>query len=135
MLGRHEVGIGDDQPGLDAGAVERVIADGADAVALACRKQPVPQRQRLLRCDEQLVAEIAGEAGARDGDRAILMRKLGEIEQFQFLDAIKAGSTQYGERGRPLQRQAGDGLSLLGNGHVEADGAIDQPGQMPLLAA
>ena len=47
MLGGDEVGIGDDQPGLEPGAVERGVADGADAAQFARLEQPVPQRQRL----------------------------------------------------------------------------------------
>jgi len=46
MFGGDEIGVGDDQPGLDAGTVERAIADGADAVQASGLEQAVPQRER-----------------------------------------------------------------------------------------
>ena len=42
MFRRRKIGIGDDQAGLQAGAVERGIADGAYALRLAGFHQPVP---------------------------------------------------------------------------------------------
>ena len=63
------------------------------------------------------------------------MREIGEVEELQLLDAGKSGFAQHGEGGRTLQRQAGDGFGFFFDMHVEADGAVEQPRQMPLLAA
>jgi hypothetical protein len=42
MFRRRKIGIGDDQPGLEAGTVEHGVADGADAPRLSGLHKPVP---------------------------------------------------------------------------------------------
>src|ERR671928_1088483 len=53
---------------FDAGHVERVERRGLDAMRLSSFHQRVPHRQRLLALDPNLVAEVAGVAGAADPD-------------------------------------------------------------------
>ena len=81
LLGGHGVpgarvlGVEQDQPGLDAGDVERADARGADPVVLAGGEHPVPHGERAVDRDPDLVAAVARVARARDahvdpGDRA-----------------------------------------------------------------
>ena len=66
VFGIDEFGIGQQQAGLDARHFQRGVTDRADAARLTCGNQRVPQGARVFRRDPQLVAEVAGEAGARD---------------------------------------------------------------------
>src|SRR6185312_16592045 len=73
MLGGDEIGIGDDQPGLQPRAVECGVADGADTAPLACLPEAVPDTEGEPCLYEKLVAQIASKTGARNGDAAVLM--------------------------------------------------------------
>ncbi len=88
---------------------------------------------------EQLVAEIAGETGARNGDLLVpgtaIMREFGNVENLQPFDVGETGVAQHCKRSRTLQGQTGDGFGFFLHDHLEAYGAVEQPGQMPLLRA
>ena len=89
MFRRRKIGVSDDQSGFEAGAVERSIADGADAARLPGLHQPVPQAERQFRGGEEFIAEIAGKAGARNRYGSVLMAEINQIEDLQVLDAGK----------------------------------------------
>ncbi len=59
----------EDQPGLDAQHVERLEPERLEPVRLARGPDRVPHRGPVGRMAEDLVAELAGVAGARDHDR------------------------------------------------------------------
>ena len=64
-----ELVAGEDQAGLDAHHVERFEAERHQPVRLARLPDGVEHGERVLRMAEDLVAELAGIAGARDDDR------------------------------------------------------------------
>ena len=59
----------EDQAGLDAQHVERVEAERDQALRRARRHDRVPDRLAVVGVAEDLVAELAAVAGARDDDR------------------------------------------------------------------
>jgi hypothetical protein len=71
VLGGGEVVIGDDQPGFEPRAVQRVVADGAQAAMFAGLPKAIPEAERELRFDKKFIAEVAGEAGAGNGYGAV----------------------------------------------------------------
>ena len=91
---------GEDQPGLDAHHVERRHAHRLQPVRLAGLPHRVEHFFRVARMAQDLVAELAGVAGARDHDRhALRIADAGdrEAEPFEFGD-------------RRLQRRGPDDL-------------------------
>ena len=96
---------------------------------------PVPQRQRNIGGREKLVAEVAREAGPGNGDLVTLMVETCQLEGLKGLDTGKPCGVEHRKAGRPLQSQRGKRLGFLVDRHVEAIGAVGQPGQVALLAA
>ena len=74
MFGQHEAR-------LDARDVQRLRADGADAARAAGRHQRVPDRLGGSRAHPQLIAQIAGEAGARHRQRLRADRETADLER------------------------------------------------------
>ena len=64
-----ELVVGEDQAGLDAQHVERLEAERRQAARRALPPDRVPDAERVLGMAEDLVAELAGIAGARHDDR------------------------------------------------------------------
>src|SRR5688572_991502 len=135
LVGRVEIHLGLDEPRLDARDLERVRAHRADAVDPALVEQRVPQPERLRRVDPQLVAEVAGEAGARHRELGALKLEEPDLEGLQVLHARAADRLQHGAAGRALQREAGDVVRVLDDGDVEAEGVARQPVELAFLRA
>ncbi len=91
--------------------------------------------ERARRVDPQLVAEIAGEAGARHHQFAAGEREVADVEGLQILDARAADRLQHGAAGRALQRQRGDVVRVLDDLDVETEGRARQPVELALLRA
>ena len=80
--------------------------------------------------DPQLVAEVAGETGARNPERRAAEREMPDVEGLRLLDARKAHAFQDGTGGRPLQRQPGQRIADVAHAHVvEAERAFLEPGR------
>src|SRR5690606_18224614 len=131
-LGRFEIGAADDEAGLDAGEVERRIADRPEAEVAPGGPEAVPDSQCLVLRHPQLIAEIAGEAGARDGQAGL---RLGDAEGLQAGQAAETGRLENGKAGRALEREAGDLFALIADLDLETPGDIVQPPVLRLLAA
>ena len=82
---RIVVGV-EQQVGFDAQHVEHAEADGDDAHRLALVEDRVPHHRRILAAHEDLVAALAGVAGARDHDRRAEQRGLHVVEILQVAD-------------------------------------------------
>ena len=85
----REIIVGKDQPRLDAHHVERFEPHRLQPMFLARLPDRVEYGERILRVTEDLVAEFAGIAGARNDDRrAFEMADAadGEAEPFEFAD-------------------------------------------------
>ena len=114
LLAAEEVDVDQQQPGLDARDVEREHAGRLDVERPARLPSARPTRAtRVLARHPDLVAEIAGVAGARDvdrhaGDRAAASR--GSTSARSMSASATARSSA--RRRRPLQRQRRD---LLGD--------------------
>ncbi len=112
-FGGDEVDVRRQEAGLDPRQVQRARADRPDAARPAVRHQRIPQAQRLVRRDPQLVAEVAGEAGARDRHSQSVRREVADLERLQLLDTGEPELPQDRAGRRPLQRQRGDLLGHL----------------------
>ena len=97
--------------------------------------QRVPELEGAVGRGPELVAEVAGEAGAGDGELDAGEGGAGEAEGLQGLDRRDAGGAQDGGGGRALEREGGDRFGDLLDVDVEADGAVEEPGEVALLAA
>ena len=75
LMGGDEIHVGDDEASLDPGQVQRLGADGAQAMKGTRREQMVPQGQREIWGCPQLVSQIAGKAGAGNRQGSGLQRK------------------------------------------------------------
>src|SRR3546814_17813124 len=95
-LRRLESGAANDEAGLDAREVERGIADRPEAIVVPRGPEAVPQGKRLLGRRPQLVAQIAGEAGARDRKA---WRQLGDVERHAARCLPEARGPEQGEAG------------------------------------
>ena len=88
VLGRHEVDVRAQEAGLDARNVERLRADrrGCRANVLPPSARPRSPRQPAG-IHPQLVAQIAGESGARHHDRGAVQREIADLERLRAFHA------------------------------------------------
>ena len=112
---------GEDQPRLDAHHVERRHAHRLQAVRLAGFPHRVEHFFRVARVAENLVAELAGVAGARDDDgHALRVADAGdrEAEPFEFADRRlqRRGPDDLLEDVAALRALHGDVVHLVGRG-------------------
>src|SRR5688572_18900707 len=135
LVGGMEVHLRLDEARLDAGDLERVRAHRAYAVDLALAEERVPQVEGALRVDPQLVAEVAGEARARDHQLGAVKLKISDVEGLHGLGARAADRLQHRAARRALQRERGDVVRVLHDRHVEAEGVARQPVELALLRA
>ena len=70
-----------DEARLDAGHQEGFLAEREEVVALARLDDRVEHLERVVGVDEDLVAEVAGVAGARDGDGGLGDLHVGDAEE------------------------------------------------------
>ena len=111
------------QVGLDAQHVEHAEADGDDAHRLALVEDGVPDHRRVLAAHEDLVAALAGVAGARDHDGGAEQRRLHVVEVLEVADARHVlGEEVHCERA--LQREIVE-IVIEQHGDVAAHGGLD----------
>src|SRR5688572_8076051 len=135
LVGRVEIHLGREEPRLDARDLEGMRAHRADAMDPALVEQRVPQLERVRGVDPEFVAEVAGEAGARDRELGAGKGVVADLEGLQVLHAGAADRLQHGAARRPLQREAGDVVRVLDDGDVESEGRARQPVELALLRA
>ena len=91
--------------------------------------QRIPDGQGIRRVQPDLVAEVAGVAGARDGHRLAGEHVRCHAEELDAVHRRLAAAIQHRARLRSLQRERGHLLGALGDGHVHADRVHVQPAQ------
>ena len=96
---RLEVDAGHHEAGFQAHHVQRLGADGPDAEVPAGVPQTVPQGHRPVRRHPQLVAEIAGESGARDREARFRRRHVERLQPGELAEA--GGHVGFIEGGTP----------------------------------
>src|SRR6185369_11743457 len=127
MEGADIIDIHQDEARLDAGHVEGPRADGRDLMRLAQAKQRLPEPKRVLRLDPELIAQIAGEAGAIDAHPMAVHLGLENPEMGQGLDAGHAQGAEDIARGGTLEGQAAETVADLLDRDVETIGCFRQP--------
>ena len=80
----------------------------------------IPDGERRAEGHEELVAEIAGVAGARHAHGNAADGDVGAAEEAEVAHVAPNGSREHLARARPLQREAADRFSLIFDGDVEA---------------
>ena len=86
LEGLGEIHERHDETGLEACHVGRRFAVRLNAVILTGGVHGVPEFQRQLTGDPELVAEVAGEAGPRDPQRLPVEREMPNVEGLCGLD-------------------------------------------------
>ncbi len=97
---------------------------------LAQAEQGLPEPERVLRLDPELIAQIAGEAGAVDAHPTAVDLGLDNPEMGQGLDARDAHGQQDVTRGGALEGEAAEAVADLLDRHIEAIGGFGQPVQL-----
>ena len=101
---RAELHVDQDQPGLDPGHQQRFLAEGTQAPAVAGVDHCVEHRERVVGGDEDLEAQVARVAGARDRDSGPGDLRVAEVEEGQARD-IRRQRLQDLARPRALDRE------------------------------
>ena len=130
-----EFRIGQQQASLDARHFQCRETDRADAARLASRHQQVPQRAGMSRFDPEFVTQVAGKAGARHHDFETGLLEGSDFERLEFFDAGEAKLLEHGAGRRALQGEGGNVLGDFAHLHVETDGRIQEPVQLPFGGA
>ena len=106
------------------------IPAGRIPYAAPGRHQGVPDLDRALGRDPQLVAEVAGVAGPRhvDGDLADLRRPAPEVAK--VVERLAGRGLEDVARERALEGERRRRLGLLGDRHVEAGAVLAQPAEL-----
>ena len=138
----YEVGVWQDETGLDAGEIQGPRAHGPHGAGAPDLHQRVPDGLGVRRAHPKLVAEIAREAGARDhhldaGRSAVARghRQASVLEGLEALDAGEPGRLQQRARGRPLHGERRHLLGHLADLDVESERRGGKPVQLPLAGA
>ena len=100
-----------------------------DVERAAALHQRVPDGDRAVPRHPDLVAEIAGVAGARDLDRHAGDRPARHAEIFQAADVGVGHRVEQAAGRRPLQRERGHLLRDVLDVDVQADGVLREPAQ------
>ena len=114
------VDAGHDQARLESRNVERLHAGNAQRVRRARRNQRIPYWERRAERHEELVAEIAGVAGARDTHGDATNGDVGAAEEAEVAQVATNCGRKNVARTWPLQRDAADRFGLVFNGDVQA---------------
>ena len=114
------VDAGHDQARLKSRHVERLHASNAQRVFSACCDQRIPHGEPRTEGNEELVAEIAGVAGARDAHGNAANGDVGAAEEAEVAHVAAHGGRKDVARARPLQREAADRFGLVFDGDVQA---------------
>jgi hypothetical protein len=128
-----EVGVQQEQAGLDAQHLQGIEAERQDAVAADALAERVPHGESVAGRRPDLVAQVAGEPGAADRDRRAGDLAGGHAE-------VREGSGRGDEprqqlaRARPLQRQHAVLVADVLEPHVQPPDAVGEPGEVRLGA-
>ena len=143
MGGRDVVDVDQHQARLDPRHVQRQETRGLQAVRSASQRKRVPEGLRVLRRDPEFVAEVAGVAGARHGDRGarVFPGQVAELAGRQIEVAhpaeVDALDRRLGDRARPrpLERQRAEVFRDVPDRGVHAPAAVLEPAQAGLRGA
>ncbi len=128
---RLEVGVEEQQAGLDAAHQQRGMADGDDPASGAGGEDRVPDCSGGTGGHPELVAEVAGEARPGDHNPAARDVDLRVREERQLGDARGKGG-EYGARRRPLDRQNAVVVGLVLDRHRQPADQIEEVGEVRL---
>ena len=129
-MARREVVHCDQQEScFDACDIERQHSRGRDAVRRAGLRDRIPQRDGLRRIYPDLVAEVAGVAGARDRHRNSPDLGTRQPEVFQTGEIALGGKLQDLTRAWALEREGSRALRDVLNLHIETRRVQMQPPQ------
>src|SRR6202041_3877217 len=135
VFGRYEIDVRQQKPGLDARDVQCLRTDGANAPRSARLHEGIPNSLGGLRFHPKLIAQVAGESRARHGQPMRPESEVSDFERLQVLDSPQAERLENRARSRTLYRQSGYLLRNLADLHVEPDGGIEQPIDLPFRRA
>ena len=130
---RVEVGVEQEQAGLDAEHVQRGQPERQHAVAIHRVPQRVPDVERVGRVDPDLVAEVAAVAGPADGHAGAADLALGDPEVRDVLH-LRDEPLEQVARARALEGERPDVVADLLDRDVVAADAVREVGEVRLGA-